>query len=183
MKAVRNARRWEIDYFRQMGVYDKVLPQERKGGLHSVLGAHWATAKKADDAHRSSLVTYRQGEQDVQRAQVVRDHAAHTVAQVSVQESRQGSRAALMHIDIIRAYFYADAVRGAYVQLPPEDQTDDDKYVCGKMVNTMYGMRERQHNIGKGSWASRSEKSSLAAPTATSGTDADWCTATTSASP
>ena len=46
---------------------------------------------------------------------------------------------ALDFIDIRRAYFHADAIRGVYVKLPPED---DVPGMCGRLQRAMPGTRD-----------------------------------------
>lgn len=53
---VRSARKLEIEYFRQMGVYEKVPISQGRDGGHPVLGVRCVDVKKVDGFHRSRLV-------------------------------------------------------------------------------------------------------------------------------
>ena len=46
-----------------------------------------------------------------------------------------------MYADVSGAYFYARAVRPVYVKIPPEDSEEGDEGRCGKLVMSMYGIR------------------------------------------
>lgn len=52
----------------------------------------------------------------------------------------------LMHIGVYRAYFYADRVGDVYLQLPPQDQTDDAGNMCVKLAKAMYCTRSATHS-------------------------------------
>ena len=52
----------------------------------------------------------------------------------------------LLYADVSRAYFYAQAVRPVYVQLPAEDTEKGDEQRCGKLHMSMYGTRDAAVN-------------------------------------
>ena len=52
----------------------------------------------------------------------------------------------MMYADVSRAYFYAKAVRPVYVELPEEDKEPGDQNRCGKLVMSMYGIRDAAIN-------------------------------------
>lgn len=52
---VEKARKIEIEYSRDVGVYKKVPIQQAQEGGHRVLGVGWVDLGKADGSHRSRL--------------------------------------------------------------------------------------------------------------------------------
>ena len=63
-----------------------------------------------------------------------------------------------MYADVSRAYFYAKAVRTAYVKLLEEDQEEGDAGKCGRLRMSMHGTRDAAFN-----WASEYSETRLAA--------------------
>lgn len=53
---VRNGRRLEIEYFRQIGMYRKVTASEAREAGPNILGVRWVDIRKAEGTHRSRLV-------------------------------------------------------------------------------------------------------------------------------
>ena len=49
-------------------------------------------------------------------------------------------------MDVCRADFYAMAVRPTYIKLPAEDQRSREEGVVGKLMVSMYGMRDAAQN-------------------------------------
>lgn len=53
----------------------------------------------------------------------------------------QGRALSIVHGDMARGYFYANAGRNIYVRLPAEDPHERDAYMCGELRKAMYGTR------------------------------------------
>lgn len=51
-----------------------------------------------------------------------------------------------MHIDVTRAYLYANASRDFYVKLPAEDQVPGGEHMCGKLNTAMSGTGDAVQN-------------------------------------
>lgn len=52
----RKACSLEIDFFRKLGVYEKVLVRQANDSGHKISGGRWVDVEKAEEAHRSRLV-------------------------------------------------------------------------------------------------------------------------------
>lgn len=46
-----------------------------------------------------------------------------------------------IHVDVMRAYFYANAVCDIYIRLAAKDQESNEYGMCGKLSKAMYGAR------------------------------------------
>lgn len=141
---VCKARKLEIEYFQQMGVYRKVPMHTGKAGNHRVLGARRVDVKKVDRTHRSWLVakeikTYNAPELFV--AMPLRKSLKYVL-----RRAAQGENDYVMHVDVTRAYVYADASREIYAKLPGEDTEPGDEEMCGRLVQAMSGTRDATHN-------------------------------------
>lgn len=51
-----------------------------------------------------------------------------------------------MHVDVTRAFLYADASREIFMKLPVEDQEDGEEQMCGRLPRAMYGSRDAAQN-------------------------------------
>ena len=49
-------------------------------------------------------------------------------------------------LDVRRAYFYAPARSGEFVELPPLDYQAGDEHMCGLWQYSFYGTRDPAHN-------------------------------------
>ena len=56
-------------------------------------------------------------------------------------------------VDVKKAHLKAPATREVYVELPKEDQQDDEKNLCGLLKYSMYGTRDAAKN-----WAMEVER-------------------------
>ena len=66
-----------------------------------------------------------------------------------LRRAAQDSSLDIMHIDVTRAYFYADVSRTVYVKLPAEDQAKGEEHMCGRLIKAMYGTRDAAQNWQK----------------------------------
>ena len=120
------ARKEEIEYFRQMGVYEKVDIAEcyRETGK-APIGVRWVDINKGDSEHplyRSRLVAkeFNTGPcPELYAATPPGECLSLMLSRVASEKSRGTG---LMYADVSRAYFYARAIRPVYVQLPEEDR-------------------------------------------------------------
>ena len=56
------------------------------------------------------------------------------------------SQTKLVYADVSRAYFYAQASRAVYVELPDEDRDEGEEQACGRLNVSMYGTRDAARN-------------------------------------
>ena len=68
---------------------------------------------------------------------------------------REGKVVAL--VDVRRAFFYAPARRGVFVELPPKDYQAGDEHICGLLQYSLYGTRDAAQNGEEGSASTLSD--------------------------
>ena len=145
---VREARKAEIAYFKQMEVYEKVAIEE----CWEVTGAdpitvRWVDINKGDmlcPNYRSRLVAREFNTSERPEWYAATPPSETLRLMLSKLASRKGSK--LMYADVSRAYFYAPAVRAVYVRLPSEDKNEEDEGMVGRLKMSMYGTRDAAAN-------------------------------------
>ena len=145
--AVEAARKLEIEYFHKMTVYEKVPISQAKEVGKQILGVRWVDVRKADGTHRSRLVA-----KEIKTYNAPELFAATPPIETLkylMRRAAQDRSLEIMHIDVTRAYFYADVSRDVYVRLPAEDQAPGEEHLCGKLVKAMYGTRDAAQNWQK----------------------------------
>ena len=149
-KMMMKARREEIEYFRSMGVYEKVDIKEcfeRTG--KAPIAVRWVDINKGDSANpdcRSRMVAkeFNTGPCPELYAATPPSECLRLMMSLVASGQREGVR--LMYADVSRAYFYAKAIRPVYVKLPEEDVEPGDENKCGKLMMSMYGTRDAALN-------------------------------------
>lgn len=146
---VTQARKGEIKYFKDMGVYEKVdIGECWEVTGKAPIAVRWVDINKGDTTrsnYRSRLVAKEF------RTDVHPDLYAATPPGecLRLMMSRMATNRGLkmMYADVSRAYFYAKAVRPVYVKLPEEDVVSgQDEGKCGKLQMSMYGTRDAALN-------------------------------------
>ena len=119
-RSEEGARAAEMDHYRKMGVYVKVPISEcvAKTGEQPI-GVRWVDIGKGDrnrPDYRSRLVAtqYRQARGDDLYATTPPIEALRMVVSSATTGNREK---AIMHIDVSRAYVYADCEKDVYVEL------------------------------------------------------------------
>ena len=142
------ARKEEIQYFKNMNVYEKVMLEEcweqtGKGPID----VRWVDINKGDEAqpnYRSRLVA-KEFKDDLRPELYAATPPSECLRMmISKMACQRGVR--MMYADVSRAYFYAKAVRPVYVRLPAEDKEVGDEGKCGKLNMSMYGTRDAALN-------------------------------------
>ena len=140
---VEIARRTELEYFRQMGVYEKVpMKQCTDATQKKPIGVRWVDVVKKDGTHRSRLV-----------AKEIRKHASPELfaatppiesIKLLLAITATDRSNVMLHLDVSRAYFYASALRDIFIELPAEDREydQDGRPLVGKLRQAMYGTRD-----------------------------------------
>ena len=147
---VREARKSEISYFRDMRVYDKVPIQE----CWDVTGAdpittRWVDINKGDilcPNYRSRLVAREFNTHTTDRPEWYAATPPGETLRLMLSLLASSRGAKLMYADVSRAYFYAPAVRAVYVKLPAEDIEKGDEGMVGRLKMSMYGTRDAAAN-------------------------------------
>ena len=65
---------------------------------------------------------------------------------ISIAATSEYEDICLMHNDVSRAYFHAEAIRPVYVDFNDEDWSPGDENSCGKLNLSMYGTRDAATN-------------------------------------
>ena len=148
-KEVYEARMEEVQFIRDMKLYDKVPIEEC-----------WANTGKAPistkwiDVNKGDYVAPKYRSRNVAREIAYKKQdglfAATPPLEVmklllsTLASSNKGER--LMVADVKRAYFHAKCKRLTYVKLPPEDIGPGEENTCGRLNYSMYGTRDAAAN-------------------------------------
>jgi hypothetical protein len=144
------ARKAEMDYFKSMQVYSKVVRQP----WMKVITTRWLDVNKGDTKnpdYRARLVA-REIKTDLRPdlfAATPPLESLRTIISIcaSNQHARSpGERHVIMSNDIKRAYFYAPAVRPVYVAIPDEDWCPGDEVKVACLNLSLYGTRDAAQN-------------------------------------
>ena len=148
------ARRLEIEFFRNMGVYTKI----KRESWMKVITTKWIDQNKGDSEcpnYRARLVG-----REIKRDQRTDLFAATPPLEslrliLSICASNQGNPNSskdyvIMYNDVKRAYFYAPAKRPVYIKIPDEDFEDGDENKVGVLNLSLYGTRDAAQN-----WAAK----------------------------
>lgn len=144
---VRKAGQLEIDYFPQTEVYDKVTNQRAREAGQQILGARWVDVRKTDGMYRSRLLA-----KDLRTDEVPELFAATPPIEslkYLMRKAAQDSSTTVMHMDVARVHFYAQASRDIFVRLPHENQLEGDKHLREALKKAMYGTRDDAQNWQK----------------------------------
>jgi len=144
------ARKEEIKYFREMGVYEKVdVSESWKETGKAPIAVRWVDINKGDSKspkYRSRLVAkeFNTGVRPELYAATPPSECLRLMLSLLASNRKQGH--SLIYADVSRAYFYAKAVRPVYVKLPQEDLEPGDENRCGRLKMSMYGTRDAALN-------------------------------------
>ena len=131
----------ELEYMRDMKVWDRVLRTEVQG---KVIGTRWVYVKKPNQVRCRLVAPEFAGSEKREDLYAGTPPMAATRYLLSDTVSRGkgtgGRRSKLMVLDARRAFLHGIATRLIYVELPPEE-SENGKYV-GRLNNTLYGTRD-----------------------------------------
>ena len=145
---VAQARKEEIEYFKTMGVYEKVDIQKcwDETGKNPI-AVRWVDINKGDEQnpnYRSRLVA-KEFRDDV-KPELYAPTPPGECLRLMLSRLASDRRLKLLYADVSRAYFYAKAVRPVYVKLPDEDREAGEEGKCGRLLMSMYGTRDAAVN-------------------------------------
>ena len=147
---MKEARKLEIHYFRQMKVYSKVPWRDAMDATGKPpIKVRWVDVSKGSKEMpeiRSRLVA-----KEIKRSEKPELFAGTPPLEslkllLSVAASSGSAGTCIMHNDVSRAYFHAPAVREVFVELVSEDCEKGDEGMCGKLNLSMYGTRDAASN-------------------------------------
>ena len=143
---IHEARSTEIDYFKNMGVYERVPRSEQLETRGKIIGTKWIDTNKGDCAHpkiRSRLVgkEFRTGPDDALYASTPPLEALRLIVSRAATYSNGELAKEVMVNDVSRAHFYAKCSRCLYVELPKEDPEAHPDFL-GRLRLCLYGTRD-----------------------------------------
>jgi len=147
-ESVIAARRLEIEYFKKMGVYEKVDRSEVTKMKGKVITTKWLDTNKGDldtPNYRSRVVAREiniKKRLDLFSATPPLEAFKILIAKCALG----GKKSRLAGIDIKRAYFYAPATRPIFVEIPEEDRVEGDECKVGRLMLSLYGTRDAAQN-------------------------------------
>ena len=151
---VIEARKIEMEYFRKMGVHEKVHRSKARG--YKVITTRWVDTNRGvgnEDNYRSRLIG-RELNRDKRHDLFAPTPPLETMtALISLCAKSQDGREPLRFatIDIKRAYFYAPATRKMFIKLPAED-------MVGELKLSLYGTRDAAMNWGEAQYTQHLNK-------------------------
>ena len=153
-KAVKDARKLEVEYMHNLGVYVPATMAEAQAAGCKPIPTRWLDTNKGDEANpniRSRLVA----QETRRRSTIAEDDMASVFAATPPLEALkllfamsmsgqlgvpEKSRRVLGFYDISRAHFHSPARRELFVVPPPEDTTI--KTGVARLCKAMYGTRD-----------------------------------------
>ncbi len=151
-KAVQ-ARKLEMDYFRQMGVYTKVMRE----AWMKVITTRWLDVNKGDEKspnYRARLVG-REIKMDKRMDLFAATPPLESLRMIlSICAQHQSSHHAsdnfiIMTNDVKRAYFHAPVTRPVFIKIPDEDLEPGDENRVGQLNLSLHGTRDAAMNWAK----------------------------------
>ena len=148
-KVVRQARREEIEYVREMDLCNKVTTQECYAKIRKApITVRWIDINKGDGVnpnYRSRLVAREINTHkcDDLFARIPPLEALNSILPIIASGNK---RHAIMVNDVSRASFHAKARREVYVQFAGEDKLLGDENKCARLNYSMYGIRDAAQN-------------------------------------
>ena len=148
-KAVKRARKEEIDYVHKMLLYDK-LPVEECISMtgRSPISTRWIDINKGDASnpdYRLRLVA-REMKTHKRNGSLAATHPLEALKMILAMTATANKGESIMINDISRAFSHARVKRNVYVQMPKEDQLPGEEHMRGKLKFSMYSTRDAAQN-------------------------------------
>ena len=149
-KLVHEGRSTEMKFFNGMNVYDRVPRSEQATTGGKIIGTKWIDVNKGDIDRpniRCRLVGkgFRTTPDDALYASTPPLEALRIIMSRAVTWDEHGCEREIMTNDVSRAYFYAEATRCMYIELPREDP-EYDPDMLGRLRLCLYGTRDAALN-------------------------------------
>ena len=148
------ARRLEIEFFRNMKVYEKVARWRAQEAGGKVVTTRWIDINKGDmqnPNYRARLVG-REMKMDKRLdlfAATPPLESLRLMCSLCASNQWRKDPYRILSIDIKRAYFYAPASRPVFIEIPVEDYEAGDEDRVGKLNLSLYGTRDAAQNWAK----------------------------------
>ena len=144
------ARRLEIEFFRKMMVYEKV-PRHFAHG-RKVITTRWLDVNKGDTQrpnYRARLVGRELKLKDKRLdlfAATPPLESLRLLCSICASHQNRPSPYRMLSIDVKRAYFYAEAKREVFIEIPLEDWEPGDEHKVARLNLSLYGTRDAAQN-------------------------------------
>ena len=147
------ARKIEMEFFKTMGVYTKVVRQP----WMKVVSTKWIDTNKGDEVtpnYRARLVARELNLYKREDLFAATPPLESLRMLLSICANNQGAahiddRYVVMSNDVKRAYFYAPSSRPLYIAIPTEDFAEGDEQMVGQLNLSLYGTRDAALNWSK----------------------------------
>ena len=151
VEKVKEARKVEMEFFRNREVYKKVHKDVCEAAGMKPIPTRWVDVNKGDNDrpdYRSRLVAkeYRSDSRPELYAATPPLEALRAILSQAATLRRGGEPRCIMVNDIKRAYFYARARRPVFIIIPEEDREEGDENMVGELNLSMYGTRDAAQN-------------------------------------
>ena len=148
--AVRKARELELQYLRDLGVYEKVDEKEalKKYGV-TPIDTKWIDTDKAFEGEPMQIrsrICAREFKSDDRPDLYAGTPPLEALKAILSIAANHKEGFSIMHINVSRAYFDAKAQRPVLIRLPAEDRMGSDAGKVGLMKKSMYGTRDAASN-------------------------------------
>ena len=148
--AVRKARKMELQYLRDLGVYENVDEKEAVGKYGvTPIDTKWVDTDKAFEGEPMQIrsrMCAREFKSDDRPDLYAGTPPLEALKAIISIAANHKETLSIMHIDVSRAYFHAKAQRPVLIRLPAEDRMGTDSVKIGLMKKSMYGTRDAASN-------------------------------------
>ena len=150
-KAVRRARRKEVETLREHKVYDKVplrIAQERMARIGTkIIEGRWLDTNKAAVGLPPDIRSRYVAKEFVttSRDDLFAGTPSLETAKLMISMAASGGRRwaqRVMVMDVKRAFLHAPTQREVYIRLPAEDMEGDSESMVGRLRKALYGTRD-----------------------------------------
>ncbi|CAK0904033.1 unnamed protein product, partial [Prorocentrum cordatum] len=133
---VKEARKKEMDWVRNVKLYDKVPRSEMESRGFKTVSTRWVDVNKGDKDNYNLVSAMPPWE-------AIKALFSLLVTDGSVDGTADPEIAIF---DISRAHFMAPAKRELYIDIPAEDREPGDEHMVGRLNRSMYGFRDASSN-------------------------------------
>ena len=150
----REARKLEMQFFRNMKVYEKVPRWMAARDGCKVITTRWLDINKGDQQnpnYRARLVGREirtDSRLDLFAATPPLESLRMICSMCASNQDRKNPYR-IMSVDVRRAYFYAKATRPVYIEIPIEDFEPGDEGRVARLNMSLYGTRDAAQNWAK----------------------------------
>lgn len=146
---VHNARAEELQYFKEMGVYEYASIEGCLRTTHRApISTRWIDVNKGDRSNLNfrSRLAAREFKLDEKPELFATTPPTEALKILLSPFATNDADMKLLYADGSRAYFYATSIRPTFIKLPAEDPKSNDPKLCGRLRLSVYGTRDAAQN-------------------------------------